>query len=384
MPLLDAILAANHRLGTDHKAPLLDTQQSRDSLPLAALTCIDARLNHLFPDVLGIPESEFIWLRNSGNIIFGTTSAMMRSLALACAIKGAREIAVIGHTDCLVCKSTVLSLTDRFKALGVERSKLPDDLVDFFGLFASERQNVMKACDTIRNSPLIGPKIPIHGLLVDTHTGRLERIVNGYESLVAVAAPVPAADTNAPAGSTASGPAGMSGLAPLTPMPSFEIGAIKFPESKIGELAGDVQRTSVAAKELLTDLKHREFRPAWESAKALAAEVKETVRDAREAASQARQTARDLKSMSPAERVALLARRVDRAVRYRVIGADQKQYGPISGAKLLEWLADDRIGADTAIQVEGTKLWQRLGQLAESRTSKPPPIGDTEQRTKRQ
>ena len=68
-------------------------------LPLIALTCIDPRLNHLLPDRLGIPEESFIWLRNAGNIVTGPLSSTMRSLALACAIKGGKEIAVIGHTD---------------------------------------------------------------------------------------------------------------------------------------------------------------------------------------------------------------------------------------------------------------------------------------------
>ena len=53
----------------------------------------------------------------------------------------------------------------------------------FFGLFASERQNVLRAAEFIRQSPLIGPKTPVHGLLVDINNGRLETIVNGYQAL---------------------------------------------------------------------------------------------------------------------------------------------------------------------------------------------------------
>ena len=32
----------------------------------------------------------------------------MRSLALACAVKGGEEIAIIGHTDCQICKTTTM------------------------------------------------------------------------------------------------------------------------------------------------------------------------------------------------------------------------------------------------------------------------------------
>ena len=155
---------------------------------MAALTCIDARLNPLFPEVLGLPKEQFIWLRNAGNIITGPDSSTMRSLALACVVKGAKEIAIIGHSDCQVSKSSVMKLTDAFRAMGVARSALPENLTEFFGLFASERQNVIKAAEFVRHSPLIGPKVPVHGLVVDIGTGKLEWIVNGYHALELAAA----------------------------------------------------------------------------------------------------------------------------------------------------------------------------------------------------
>jgi carbonic anhydrase len=153
------------------------------ALPVAVLTCIDARLNGLMPPALGIPEERLIWLRNAGNIITGPLSSTLRSLALACAVKGAREIALIGHSDCLVRKTTVLEVTERFRALGVDRMRLPEDLVGYFGLFASERQNVLRGVEHVRASPLIGPAIPVHGLLFDLATRRFEWVVNGYEEL---------------------------------------------------------------------------------------------------------------------------------------------------------------------------------------------------------
>jgi hypothetical protein len=45
---------------------------------------------------LALPAEEFIWLRNAGNIIASTLSSTMRSLALVCAVKGGRAIAIIG------------------------------------------------------------------------------------------------------------------------------------------------------------------------------------------------------------------------------------------------------------------------------------------------
>ena len=383
MRLFEAIIEANHRaLAGDDKAGL-HRADFADALPVVALTCIDPRLNPLIPEVLGIDEMDFIWLRNSGNIIFDPMSTMMRTLALACAVKGGREIAILGHSDCHVRKTSMMDLTDRFKALGIDRTRLPENLNEFFGLFASERQNVIRSADVVRSSPLIGAKIPVHGLLVDIETGKLEWVVNGYESFASASSPAAVGTANVPVGAQMSESAATSSLSPLPPMQGFDMGEMKFPESKIGELAGDVQRTASTAEKLITELKHHDLRPAWQSAKDLAAEVKETARDAREAAQQVRQAARDFKSMPPSERLALLARGLDRAKRYRLIGGDQKQYGPISGAKLLEWLADERIDADTPVQLEGASGWQKLSQLAENAARRVPPPLETPLRVER-
>src|SRR5213594_3398981 len=115
MRLFEAIIDANHRALAGDKTAGLHPSEYADSLPLVALTCIDARLNPLMPEVLGIPEEQFIWLRNAGNIITSPTSSTMRSLAMACAIKGGKEIAIIGHTDCKVRQTSMVELTERFR-----------------------------------------------------------------------------------------------------------------------------------------------------------------------------------------------------------------------------------------------------------------------------
>src|SRR5205807_10535428 len=116
MRLLQAIVEANQRAVAGGTKANLNTPEFSDSLPLVALTCIDPRLNRRIPEMLGVPEEQFIWLRNAGNIIFEPMSSMTRTLALACAVKGGKEIMIIGHTDCQVGKSTMLQLTDAFLA----------------------------------------------------------------------------------------------------------------------------------------------------------------------------------------------------------------------------------------------------------------------------
>jgi carbonic anhydrase len=120
-------------------------------------------------------------------------------------------------------------LLDKLKALGVDRHHLPENINEFFGMFATERQNVIKACGFARESPLIGPKIPVHGLIVDIATGKLDWVVNGYETWQ-TAPQHTEIDFNKSAGA-AIGAHGSS--------TTFDIGEMKFPGQKIGEAGGN-------------------------------------------------------------------------------------------------------------------------------------------------
>jgi carbonic anhydrase len=224
MRLFEAIVDANHRAVAGDASAGLHVADFGNELPVIALTCVDPRLNALFPNVLALPGEQFIWLRNAGNIVTGVLSSTMRSLALACAVKGGKEIAIIGHTDCQVGKTTTMQLLEKLESLGVKRQLLPENLNEFFGMFGSERQNVLKGCDFVRRSPLIGPKVPVHGLLVDIESGKLEWLVNGYQELGNIAGRWN--DAVKSAGQT---------VDMMKSLTDFQMGEMKFPETKIGE-----------------------------------------------------------------------------------------------------------------------------------------------------
>ena len=312
MRLFEAIVDANHRCPPGETKAELNRAEFADSLPVVALTCIDPRLNALLPEALGIGPEDFIWLRNAGNIITGPLSSTMRSLALACVTKGGKEIAILGHTECRLRQSTVMDLTERFRALGIDRSRLPENLNEFFGLFASERQNVIRGVEVVRSSPLIGPSIPVHGLLIDVASGKLEWIVNGY----------PAVGASAPMTTAAARP-GDTLLGTAASLAGFALGELKFPNTKIGEVAAKV----VSA---LTE------------------------------------TAAPVPASAPASAPAPMpatpppAVKLDPTRRYRIIGSDQKVYGPVLGAKVLEWLAEGRIDDQTPGQNEDDPQWKPL------------------------
>lgn len=243
MRLFEAIIDANQRAIAGDQTAGLRVGEFADSLPVVALTCMERQLNPLIPEVLGIPEEDFIWVRNVGNIVTNPLSSTVRSLAVACAVGGAKEIAIIGHTDCLMGKTTMSQLLELLNSVGVPRSALPENLVEYFGIFASERQNVIKGCEIVRRSPLISARVPVHGLVVDLSTGRLEWLVNGYETLKAAPEKISAALEKAEQALSAVESAG-----------KFAVGPVKFGETKLGEIVAgarsllDKAESFVAAK----------------------------------------------------------------------------------------------------------------------------------------
>ncbi|MCX8157628.1 MAG: hypothetical protein N3J91_14470 [Verrucomicrobiae bacterium] len=392
MRLLEAIMEAQSRAGGGGEGEeRVPAAAHGEGLPLVVLSCVDPRLNGRLPRALGLGEEQFIWLRNAGNIVTGPLSSTLRSLALACLVKGGREIAVIGHTGCQVAQTSMLELTEAMKKLGIERRRLPENLVEYFGLFASERQNVIKAVEFIRGSPLIGPRIPVHGLMIHTETGRLEWVVNGYQALEQ-------ATTEYRSSIRPPQTVGVPG----DELPGFRVEGLAMPETKIGEVttgagmgASTVQPAAAAALGEAGAAAGaigsvQSAAPAAAGGGPAAAErgkgtlaqrvgervgqtVAEKVTEFLEARLEGAETA--------GQAVEVLLKKIDPNRRYTLIGSDQKRYGPVSGRIVQQWLSDNRIDANTPVQVEGSNVWQTLATLPEAKGVRlPPPIPTSESR----
>jgi hypothetical protein len=50
---------------------------------------------------------------------------------------------------------------------------------------------------------------------------------------------------------------------------------------------------------------------------------------------------------------------------YKIIGADGKEYGPITAEQLRQWVAEGRVNAQTQVLAEGSADWQPLSQFPE-------------------
>ena len=63
---------------------------------------------------------------------------------------------------------------------------------------------------------------------------------------------------------------------------------------------------------------------------------------------------------------------------YKIIGADQKQYGPISADQIRQWISEGRVNGQTIACAEGTEEWKPLSAFPEfGFTAAPPPTAAT-------
>jgi hypothetical protein len=72
---------------------------------------------------------------------------------------------------------------------------------------------------------------------------------------------------------------------------------------------------------------------------------------------------------------------------YKIIGANQTEYGPVSGDQIRQWIAEGRVNAQTSAQAEGETGWKPISTFPEFAASfpspsappslSPPPLGTT-------
>ena len=58
---------------------------------------------------------------------------------------------------------------------------------------------------------------------------------------------------------------------------------------------------------------------------------------------------------------------------YKIIGADGKEYGPISAEQVRQWIQEGRLNAQTKVLPEGSPIWRTVGEIPELLAMLPPP-----------
>lgn len=149
---------------------------------LAVVTCAGSHLSNYIDKAFGLDRDEIFLIQNAGNTITSYDNSIIRSLAAAIYLHGIKEVAVVGHVNCIM-RVDVSKLIDAMSKYGKTREVLKDaDLREWFGIITNEEINIRKVVDSIKQSPIIPSEIPVYGLMVDD-SGKLTEVYH-YQAAI--------------------------------------------------------------------------------------------------------------------------------------------------------------------------------------------------------
>lgn len=184
MTILKEILEFNEDFVQDKKYEPFITTKYPDKR-IVVLSCMDTRLVELLPKAMNLRNGDVKIVKSAGALISHPFGAVMRSLLVAVYELQADEVYVVGHYDCGMSavdpESMIRKMVDR--GVSPETISMMEysgiDLKEFLRGFGDVATSVIKSVDTIRNHPLMVKDIPVHGLVIDPNTGRLDLIADG-------------------------------------------------------------------------------------------------------------------------------------------------------------------------------------------------------------
>ena len=150
---------------------------------------MDTRLVELLPKAMNLRNGDVKIVKSAGAIVNHPFGGIMRSLLVAVYELKADEVYIVGHYDCGMSAVDPDLMIEHMRERGIKQDTI--DLINYSGVdikewlrgFGDITTSVMKSVDLVRNHPLMPKSVPIHGLVIDPSTGRLDLISNGNSNL---------------------------------------------------------------------------------------------------------------------------------------------------------------------------------------------------------
>jgi carbonic anhydrase len=178
----------------DHNRTFLERKEYEELLTdrfpnkrLVILSCMDTRLVELLPRAMGFRNGDVKMVKNAGAIVSHPFGSVMRSIIVAIYELNAAEVVVVGHSGCGMTGLSCERIVDKAKARGVSDDVLATlghagiNLQQWLTGFDSVESGVRESVGVIRNHPLMPNDVVVHGLMMDSETGALKLIVDGYK-----------------------------------------------------------------------------------------------------------------------------------------------------------------------------------------------------------
>ncbi|WP_077624444.1 beta-class carbonic anhydrase [Sediminibacillus massiliensis] len=183
--LLEDFVRFNEQFVKEEKYKSIET----DSFPnknAVILTCMDPRLEELLPQALDLKNGDVHMIKTAGALLTDPYDSVMRSLLMAVYDLRADEIFVIGHHDCQMTGYQSKEIIERMEVQGVDQHRLDSinnnekDLHQWLHGFESVEDGVKTTVELIQKHPLLPEDLPVHGLVMDPATGKIDIVVFGY------------------------------------------------------------------------------------------------------------------------------------------------------------------------------------------------------------
>jgi carbonic anhydrase len=185
--LLSEIIEYNKKfVATREYEPFLTTKFPDKRMVI--LTCMDARLTELLPKAMNLRNGDAKIIKNAGAVVSHPFGSIMRSIIVAVYQLDAEEIFVIGHYECGMTGLNPETVVSKAVERGVSNDTIETlqhagiDLNRWLTGFDYVHDSVIGSVDVIRNHPLLPKNLPVHGLIINPETGKLDLVVDGYKS----------------------------------------------------------------------------------------------------------------------------------------------------------------------------------------------------------
>ncbi|TWT02998.1 carbonic anhydrase [Planococcus sp. CPCC 101016] len=187
MALLDEILEYNEEFVKEKRYEEFVTTKFPDK-KVVILTCMDTRLLEMLPKAMNIKNGDVKIVKSAGAIINHPFGGIMRSLLVAVYELNADEIYIIGHHDCGMASIKPENMLEKMKKRGIDEKTI--EMMKYSGVnlegwlrgFDDVTESVSHSVNMVRNHPLLDTSVPVHGLVIDPTTGKLDVVINGNEN----------------------------------------------------------------------------------------------------------------------------------------------------------------------------------------------------------
>ena len=188
MSLLSDILEFNESFVAEKKYEPFITTKYPDKR-VVVLSCMDTRLVELLPKAMNLRNGDVKIVKSAGAIVNHPFGGIMRSLLVAVFELQADEVYIVGHYDCGMSAIDSDVMIGHMLERGIKQETM--DIINYSGMdlrewlrgFGDVTTSVLKSVELVRTHPLMPKGVPVHGLIVDPGTGRLDLVRDGNKHL---------------------------------------------------------------------------------------------------------------------------------------------------------------------------------------------------------